>query len=262
LAESGRTRDWLGYGALWGLIALTNTALVFFLPFALGWLWYRRRFSARALLPPLGALAVMFLIIAPWVARNYLAFGEPIFIRSNFGMELWLGNYAGADGLKRGWRAPAKDAAELELYRKLGEPAYMCSKREEAVAFIAAHPGEFAAITLRRVAYFWIGTPQTQTVAGIEWLGPRHAFFLLTSLLAFLGLWKSARARRPAMFLFAALLLFLPLPYYITHPHPRYRHVMEPEMLLLTVCLFGGETRMSRWSSAVGRRRKNRKAAV
>jgi len=38
--------------------------------------------------------------------------------------------------------------------------------------------------------------------------------------------------------LFASLLLFYPLVYYVSFPHPRYRHPIDPMLLMLAVYLF------------------------
>ena len=46
------------------------------------------------------------------------------------------------------------------------------------------------------------------------------------------------RARHPASFLYATLLLAVPLIYYVTFAYPRYRAPIEPEMLALMVGLF------------------------
>jgi hypothetical protein len=66
----------------------------------------------------------------------------------------------------------------------------------------------------------------------------RNIGFLLSSLLAFGGLWIVWRGRNPTTFLFASLLFAAPLIYYVTFPHPRYRAPIEPEMLILMVGLF------------------------
>jgi hypothetical protein len=51
--------------------------------------------------------------------------------------------------------------------------------------------------------------------------------------LAFLGLFLAFRHRNPAVLVFAILLIAFALVYYVTHPTPRYRHPIEPAMVLL-----------------------------
>jgi len=65
----------------------------------------------------------------------------------------------------------------------------------------------------------------------------RHTGFLIMTALAFAGLWLSFRNRKPGSFLMASLLFVYPLPYYLVNPFPRYKHPIEPEMILLTVYL-------------------------
>jgi hypothetical protein len=59
----------------------------------------------------------------------------------------------------------------------------------------------------------------------------------LSSLLAFGGLLLSLRRRVHAVFLFATLIVFYPLVYYIAFPSARYRHAIEPELMVMTVYL-------------------------
>jgi hypothetical protein len=54
---------------------------------------------------------------------------------------------------------------------------------------------------------------------------------------AFWGLLIALRQRRPGAELFMFLLVFFPSIYYITFPVPRYRHPVEPAMLILIVFL-------------------------
>jgi hypothetical protein len=42
----------------------------------------------------------------------------------------------------------------------------------------------------------------------------------------------------PEGFLLACFLLIYPLPYYLVNPFARYKHAIEPEMILLAVYLF------------------------
>jgi len=60
--------------------------------------------------------------------------------------------------------------------------------------------------------------------------------------MAIWGLLLAIKRRIHGVFLFACLMLFYPAVYYITFPQPRYRHPIEPEMLILGVYLVS-ETR-------------------
>jgi hypothetical protein len=54
-------------------------------------------------------------------------------------------------------------------------------------------------------------------------------------VLAFWGLGRALRQRRPAALLFFWLILLYPAVYYVVFPHPRYRHPIEPELGILMV---------------------------
>jgi hypothetical protein len=109
----------------------------------------------------------------------------------------------------------------------------MQEKGDEALRFIKSHPGVFALRSFNRVLFYWVGNP--------NWLDEGHvvlrfASHSLLSLLAFLGLRLVVRTRNATAPLFAFVLMVIPLPYYITMSNtPRYRHSIEPQMVLLAV---------------------------
>ncbi len=65
----------------------------------------------------------------------------------------------------------------------------------------------------------------------------RTSPFLATSVLAIWGLSRALRQKRPGAWLFAGLILTYPSVYYFVYPHARYRHPIEPELLILIVFL-------------------------
>jgi 4-amino-4-deoxy-L-arabinose transferase-like glycosyltransferase len=231
--------DWLLFGLLWGLIALVNPSLLLWLPFAGVWLLWRQikaERSRRAFSMALAAGVIFLALLAPWVARNYLVFHRLIPVRGNFWAELRMGNAEDAVGLWRSWMHPSSNVLELQKYRQMGEVAYVQSKKHDALAFIRTHPRRFVVLCLRRAGFYWYGTPRD---TGMELLSEsRNLAFLLSSILAFAGLWVVWRRKNPATFLFASLLFAAPLIYYLTFPHPRYRAPIEPQMLILSVGLF------------------------
>lgn len=232
--------EWLWFGLLWGLIALTNPSLLLWLPFSGLWLLLVQ-FRAEQMVKPLwaavSAAAVFLFVLSPWVIRNYVVFHRFIPLRSNFGAELRMGNGDNAVGLWRFWMHPSSNVLERQKFQQMGEIAYVQMKKTEAAEFIRSNPLLFAKLCLKRAVYFWYGTPR-DTGFELFTLG-RNVGFLLSSILAFGGLWAMWRRRHPATFLFASLLFAAPLIYCVTFPHPRYRAPIEPEMLILMVGLFG-----------------------
>ena len=134
---------WLGFGLLWGLVALTDTSLLSTLPFFVGWLCYRLSQQGMMLSRAMSACTLGFiLILTPWMVRNYLTFGEFVFIKSNFGMELHLGNYEGSTGLSAGRLLhPAGNDREFEKFRRMGELSYIKESKGQALRLHCGAPG-------------------------------------------------------------------------------------------------------------------------
>jgi 4-amino-4-deoxy-L-arabinose transferase-like glycosyltransferase len=239
LERSNAVRPWLGFGLLWGLVALTETALVLTLPFFIIWLYYRLRQQEMAVARAISTFAIAFvLIVSAWLIRNYLRFGELVFIRSNFGVELHQGNHEGSTGLSAGQLLhPASNEKAMEELQQMGELRYVTERKRQALHFIMTQPGVFVRLTLKRVLYFWTGTPQLLQVFRLSgrFVAARYVLFTAISVLAFAGLFLAFRNRNPAVPFFAILLIVFPLIYYVTHPTPRYRHPIEPAMVLLGV---------------------------
>ncbi|MGW8265611.1 MAG: hypothetical protein ACWGSQ_04535 [Longimicrobiales bacterium] len=192
-------------------------------------LWWRREAGARRQVAIL--TLAMVLACIPWSCRNHRTLGEPFFVRSNLGLELYVGNHDGAHGdidvsvARRSFRHPRTDLAEAERLRDLGEAEYMRQKKEEALEWITSNPGRFLKLTASRIAYFWGG--------------PVHRFpaspgALLLTALALLGAWRILPTLSPPQR--AALLIPLstyPLIYYIVAYMPRYGYPIRWILFLL-----------------------------
>lgn len=239
---------WLLFGFTWGILALTNTSLLAFLPASGIWAWYRRaKLSKKSIAGVVLSSAVFIACLAPWIVRDYRTFGQFIFIRSNFGAELRLGNGPGANGTWMDYLHPTKNSQQLDLYRQSGEIAYVAERKREAISFIRADYARFAELCVKRFAYFWAGVPR----AGRSFL-LANSLYLASSVLAIWGLAKAVRKQRPAAWLFFWLMTFYPLSYYIAFVLPRYRHPIEPELLILIVyAIFGTRVRRTGPSGVV-----------
>jgi 4-amino-4-deoxy-L-arabinose transferase-like glycosyltransferase len=229
-------RGWALFGALWGVGALANPTMLSFLPFCGLWVWWRRyRRGLRSLAGVVLCSLVFFLVLSPWLVRNYEAFGRLVFIRDDFGLQLRLGNNKLADGISIVALQPNLNKLELEKFQRLGEIAYEADCRRLAVDWIRAHPGRFAVISLKRFFYYWNGLPRP-TDSMVPW-DFRSSLFLASSVMAVWGLIRALRQKRPAAWLFAALVATYPTIYYFVFPHARYRHPIEPELFILVVFL-------------------------
>lgn len=247
LSLEGETRAarWVGFGALWGFSALANPALLTALPFSYGWSgrrWYKH--GNRVLRNVLFSLLVCAVMVAPWIIRNRVVLGKWVFIRGNFGLELRLGNYRGSAGLGWGGLHPALNRMQFDRYQRMGEIAFVEEKKQEALLWIKQNPAEFFRLTAKRFLLFWDGEPVLYTDRTTEPWSPWEVALL--SLLTAFGLLLAIDRKIKAAWLFAAVLLVYPAPYYITYVMTRYRHALEPLMLILAVYfvqIFGSRLR-------------------
>jgi 4-amino-4-deoxy-L-arabinose transferase-like glycosyltransferase len=239
-------QPWIAFGMLWGVAALLNTSLLSFLPASGLWAWYHCWKKGRPSLAGVVLAATFFAAtIAPWLVRDYETFGKFIFIRSNFGAELRLGNGPGADGTWMQYLHPTQNLTEMRRYQQMGELGYVAERKREALEFIRAGYGRFAWISVKRFVYYWGGLPRSSKIPA---LAPfKNSVFLASSVLAFWGLGRALRKRQPGAWLFLWLILSYATIYYFVFPHPRYRHPIEPELGILIVYVISeAELRKSR----------------
>jgi hypothetical protein len=256
---------WCAYGLLWGFTLMTNPSFASLLPLLLAWLvwkgWRSRRTedppfannakggapstsTAKAplrirnlgLAGPVMALAVAALCCVPWTVRNYVALKSFVPVRSNLGLELWLGNNDEHRETWPGWLHPIDNTSERKQYAEMGEIAYMREKRDEAIEFILTHPAREARLFVTRAATVWVGS-------AAPWWQFREAkrpvvrLALVSNFLATVGtiaglvilFWR----RNEYALVVTAFVVVFPLPYYLTRPLLRYRHPVDSAVMLL-----------------------------
>jgi hypothetical protein len=239
VADSAKALPWYAYGALWAVALLTNPSLGIALPFLLLWAAARaHQVGKLGWRLPLASFAVIVLCCVPWTLRNYSQFHKVIPLRANFAFELWLGNNNIFDphavaGIQRITRFE-----ETRHYAQLGETAYLAEKWTLAKTFIQQKPALFFQLTGRKIIATWAGTEHPlddfrRTDSQLARL------VILTNLLLTLGTLAGiatlARAKSPFTFPVAVFPLLYPLVYYLTHTSLRYRHPIDPLLILLSV---------------------------
>jgi 4-amino-4-deoxy-L-arabinose transferase-like glycosyltransferase len=234
--RSGETLGrWTLFGLLWGLTGLSNPALLVFLP-ACG-LWVLAGSSRRQLSGVLLAAVLFTACLGPWTWRNWLVFHHFVPARGNFGAELYLGNGPGSTGLLMEYDHPIQAPDQLRLYTAMGEIAYSKMRGERAMTSMRTDPDRFVKNTLKRVFFFWAGVPHP--VSRTEWVEyARSLNFILGSVCGLLGLALAHRQKAPASWLFAWAFVLLPVVYYGVATHARFRHPLEPLIVILGVYLF------------------------
>jgi hypothetical protein len=157
--------------------------------------------------------AIALIVIVPWAARNWVVLRAPIFLRDNFGLELFLSNndLAGTREedaqAQRYWRwHPGSNAEVAAELARVGEPEYFGRLQLEALDWIRRHPARFLQLTIAHVWTWWASNWMVEFI----------------NLLAFVGLWINRRTRVGKAAL-AGLLVF-PVPYYLIQFEPRYAY--------------------------------------
>lgn len=229
--DSERWLAWLALGAAWGFSALASPSILGFLPFSLLYpAWRLRHEWRRVALRAAGAALLMVALTSPWLARNYAVFHQPVFLRSNFWFEFSLGNFHGGEGAAWSGAHPASNQAYLQHYAEVGEVRFVAERKAKAFEFVTRNKREFVELVVKRMAAFWDGSE-----LAYEPPDPFSPWMLLaTSLLAASGLWLALRRHVLHAFVFVGLFALYPMPYYLTYTNPRYRHPIEPLMVVLT----------------------------
>jgi hypothetical protein len=100
--------------------------------------------------------------------------------------------------------------------------------------------------TATRMLYFWFDVESLGRVVHFP-----EVLFGIPAVLAFAGLLLVSLRALPVAFPFAAVVLVFPLVYYVTHPDARFRHLIEPEVLVLAAygVLAAWQRCCARWAS-------------
>lgn len=157
-------------GVLLGLGALTRSTALGFAPLAAVWLLLPGWRGKHRLIATGALLAACALVIAPWVARNYAAYGRVVAIDTTGGYNLWLGSVGVRDEerLQAELRPLANPVERQELaYRRAFErigadPAFFVRKGlEESLdlwrPLFSAEERQVAGFTLGRVPAWHLG---------------------------------------------------------------------------------------------------------
>jgi tetratricopeptide (TPR) repeat protein len=235
----------LGLGSLaWGTMLAALPALVVWLVVILKKEGWRRVVGRVGIL-----LGFVFLPILPVTVYNVAQSGEFILTTANVGINLNIGNRAGANGL---YNPPSPFSTErvfdgtgrIFLARVTGRYVTLAEANRywlrKALNYISDHPGGFAVNLLRKVWYFIHGYewPQLESYEHyrevVPWLRLPWPTLAVVMPLALLGLglaWRWRRELAPvyliAIFYAAAVVLF-----FITG---RYRYPVVP-----LICAFAG----------------------
>lgn len=239
-SQAGGVFTSLVFGLALAGLATVRAAL---LPFSLvGLLWYLYRCRGQrvgwlcALLACLGYAN----LLAPWAVRNFKAFGEPVPIAGSAYLHLWMGNNTLATGGCLDEPTLRKSLSENRLAELLQEPNQVrryAMLGRDVLEEVEQHPQETCARRIQAGLVFLLGEnwfrdrtmarvipTSDDVVAPPEWLEQWGEAALQGSLLVLflLGLigWRWSFGWRTHSRLAALAVIFLPLPYLLTHAGP------------------------------------------
>jgi hypothetical protein len=237
ISEYQSVWSWAGYGALWAIGGLVNPGVLSLFPFLVGWvIWQARRDGAPWIKFSAATILVFAVALVPWTIRNYRVFGKFIVLRSNFGLELWLGNNPAVPDSWSPWMHPNDNPQEALKYKRMGEIAYMAEKQQQAFAFMRTHPLDTVRFMFHRFINNWLAlsdSPLDSWSYSPYYLKLFMILNVLLSLFTLLGALFAYRTGRPEAFPYAMVLLVFPLVFYLTHASLRYRFPMDPIMMVL-----------------------------
>ena len=198
--QHSTTARWAAFGLLWGLICLSNSTLVLFLPVCAIWMLLGPAKQGQ-FAPALGqaALAAILFIacMTPWVWRNWTVMHAFIVTRGNLGAEMYQSVLPEHNGFPWGTTVSYVDSTpDYQSYKNLGEVAYVKQKGEFANAYIRTHRRWFVELFVKRIYFYWVGVPHPiEKSVFIEAVRELNYSFLSYSGL--LGLALSIRRKYP-----------------------------------------------------------------
>jgi 4-amino-4-deoxy-L-arabinose transferase-like glycosyltransferase len=249
---SGREPSWPAAGLLLGLAALLKANFLVLVPVALAAPWLvvgtsLRRAVGRAAWVA-GGIALATL---PIVVRNSVLAGEPTFLTTGAGMNLYQGNREGTDGgldiPEFIQLDPAREQEDslAEARRRAGDPSLTPGEASrfwlgESLRFIRERPGAWLRLMGRKTLLFWnryeaadnLSFHYTRAVVPWLWLAPLG--FWLVAPLGLAGTLTGAGGGRSEWLLRASVALLM-LGTVLFHVADRYRLAAVPALLVLGV---------------------------
>jgi 4-amino-4-deoxy-L-arabinose transferase-like glycosyltransferase len=217
-------------GVLTGVGILVRPSMLLFVPFALGWLAWRRRVTTALAM----ALAVS-LVVAPWSLRNVREYGRFVLVATEGGVTFWTGNHPRAIGegdLAANPHLKLESQALRSRYPSLSEEAMEPVYYREAFAWMRSHPIDWLWLELRKAFYLVVPIGPSYTLHSRLYYGASVASYGLALPIALAGLARlgTRRARTPGLWLLAGSAIATCLIFF---PQERFRiPVIDPVLVI------------------------------
>jgi hypothetical protein len=231
-ARSGRVGGPLALlsGIFAGTAILTRPAMLFFLPLALVWLFWRRHFVLAVAL-----LAASAAVVLPWTARNYRAYDRFVLVASEGGVTFWTGNHPLARG--EGDLAANPDIKRAELEFRRAHPGLTAEQLEplyyrDALSYIVQHPAWWLGLLAKKLFYTFVPAGPSYALHSARYRAASIASYLVLLPFAIAGLrrlWQSPN-RPTALGLLGCSSVLVCLIFF---PQERFRvPVIDPAMIV------------------------------
>jgi 4-amino-4-deoxy-L-arabinose transferase-like glycosyltransferase len=146
-------------GLTMGMLFTARTEMLLYIPVVLLWMiWVFKDRWLRIFAP---MMAIAFMVIAPWVIRNYIQFNT-ITLNTSGGLNLWEGQNEQAQGIPSWYTDPSaelSDEAEAEIAQLTPTKDYEIKLDDiyfrEAKEFMLSHPALVVQLAIKKFFFYW-----------------------------------------------------------------------------------------------------------
>jgi hypothetical protein len=185
--------------------------------------------SVKSVRLSLALILLPMLLVAPWIARNFVVFHKLFFVRDNLGIEMSVSNRSCATpffDVNEANRCfaevhPNENLVAAIEVRELGEIEFNRERMEGAIDWIKGNPAMFAMLSAKRFVAFWFPPVGTRPSSGVIL---RPWVLDCFTMLSILGIWVMWRKARPSSYVVGLWVLFFPPTYYFIQYMLRYRY--------------------------------------
>lgn len=220
---------WVSLGLALAIAILFRMAVVFFVPFLLGWIAIQRtRKEWKFILIP---ICMMVLAVLPFTIRNYVMWGRFMLLESQFGHVFWNGNHPDHQGTYWAEVFPIPD----DVLSSKNDAIITNRLLRMGIENVVKDPGHFLYLTFARLREFFKFWPTSDSTLLANAL--RVLSFGLMWPFAVIGLWISRWKWRTLLPLYLFLLIHTGV-YAISWTMTRYRLPVDAALMPFAALTF------------------------
>jgi len=185
-------------------------------------------------------LAACFIVLAPWLIRNYRIHREFVFIASTSTENFWRGNNPYATGTSTNDRAvkifhltPPEFQAEVLARNEMQQQDFF---KSEALRFIRNRPADAARLYVKKVYYFWWFSPQSGIFYAPKYLLIYKTGYAIILGFSIVGVAFGMRSRQPGVrkscLILLSVMISICLGQSAFYVEGRHRWLIEPILLI------------------------------